>query len=167
MAGATRFRTLWETHYGDADAVVFVVDASDRMRLCQVRDSHALLPDRKTTGQRAMSRRLAAEVPSSVQDELQTMLEHEDMRQSTMPLLIFCNKMDLPGALTPAECVESLELEKIRDRPWHIAASNALTGEGVGEGILWLAETILEAPESKADAKWDGGGGGGSGGSKK
>jgi len=137
MAGATRFRTLWETHYGDADAVVFVVDASDRMRLCQV------------------------------QDELQTMLEHEDMRQSTMPLLIFCNKMDLPGALTPAECVESLELEKIRDRPWHIAASNALTGEGVGEGILWLAETILEAPESKADAKWDGGGGGGSGGSKK
>jgi hypothetical protein len=28
--------------------------------------------------------------------------------------------MDLPGAMTPDECMEELELDSIRDKAWHI-----------------------------------------------
>ena len=33
MAGAGRYRNLWEEHYKDAQAVVFVVDSADKFRL--------------------------------------------------------------------------------------------------------------------------------------
>ena len=29
-------------------------------------------------------------------------------------------------------------LERIHDKPWHICASNAVTGEGLQEGVEWL-----------------------------
>jgi hypothetical protein len=28
--------------------------------------------------------------------------------------------MDIPGAMTPEECMEELELHEIRGKPWHI-----------------------------------------------
>mmetsp|Transcript_39350 Transcript_39350/g.117068 ORF Transcript_39350/g.117068 Transcript_39350/m.117068 type:complete len:103 (-) Transcript_39350:575-883(-) len=33
MAGAGRYRSLWEEHYKDAEAVLFVVDSGDKFRL--------------------------------------------------------------------------------------------------------------------------------------
>jgi len=56
----------------------------------------------------------------------------------TVPILFFANKMDLPQAVGPVQCVQNLELDKIGDKPWHIAASNGLTGDGIDEGITWL-----------------------------
>ena len=29
------------------------------------------------------------------------------------------------------------------DKPWHMQASNALTGEGIDEGVEWLAAQLL------------------------
>merc|ERR1711998_23948 len=69
-------------------------------------------------------------------DELEQMLQHPDLR--SVPLLFFANKMDQPTAKQPVECVSLLELDQITDKPWHIAASNALTGEGIDAGIAWL-----------------------------
>ncbi len=34
-----------------------------------------------------------------------------------------------------------LGLERILDKPWHICASNAVTGEGLPEGVEWLTGT--------------------------
>lgn len=34
MSGAGRYRTLWEQYYREADAVVFVVDSADKLRMC-------------------------------------------------------------------------------------------------------------------------------------
>lgn len=70
-------------------------------------------------------------------DELETMLAHPSLPQG-VPIIFFANKMDRPQALSPIECVQCLELDKIADKPWHIAASNALTGEGIETGIEWL-----------------------------
>ena len=33
--------------------------------------------------------------------------------------------MDVAGALTPDECMDELELDKIRDKPWHITCVSA------------------------------------------
>ena len=33
MSGASRYRSLWEKYYQDAQAIVFVVDSTDKIRL--------------------------------------------------------------------------------------------------------------------------------------
>ena len=40
-------------------------------------------------------------------------------------------------------------LDEIRDKPWHICASNALTGEGLAEGIDWLTDQIKDVMHVK------------------
>lgn len=38
----------------------------------------------------------------------------------------------------------ALGLEKLKDKPWHISSSNALSGEGLQDGIQWLVQQIRE-----------------------
>ena len=64
-----------------------------------------------------------------------------DISQKCIPILFFANKMDLRESLSSVQCTKHLELEHIKDKPWHICASNALTGEGLHEGIEWLTGT--------------------------
>ena len=53
-------------------------------------------------------------------------------------ILIFANKMDAKGSLTPSDIVDELDLTRVQDKPWHICASNALTGEGISGGLTLL-----------------------------
>ena len=118
MAGGGTYRSLWEAYYRDVDAVIFVVDASDRLRLCVARD------------------------------ELESLLAHADIcAKPTTPMLFYANKMDLPGALEPSEVSLQLGLPAMTSRPWQVAASNALTGEGVDEGVAWLVQALNKRPE--------------------
>lgn len=56
---------------------------------------------------------------------------------------------DIPGSLTPEDCMDELSLSKIKDKPWHMTASNALTGAGIIEGMYFchffesIADSIL------------------------
>ena len=50
-------------------------------------------------------------------DELEMLLKHRDICASPVPIIFFANKMDIPGALTPFECSQQLELDRISDRP--------------------------------------------------
>ena len=38
MSGAGRYRNLWEQHYREARAIIFVVDSADKLRLCVAKD---------------------------------------------------------------------------------------------------------------------------------
>lgn len=38
MSGAGRYRNLWEQHYREAGAIIFVVDSADKLRLCVAKD---------------------------------------------------------------------------------------------------------------------------------
>eukprot|EP00775_Hariotina_reticulata_P012190 gene12190-12327_t len=40
---------------------------------------------------------------------------------------------------------QALRLEEIKERPWQIVPSNALTGEGLDRGMDWLADKIMKA----------------------
>lgn len=58
-------------------------------------------------------------------------MEHKEFSSRRIPILFFANKMDLANALTPVECMEQLELEKLPGKSWHIAyveKLNARTG---------------------------------------
>ena len=57
-------------------------------------------------------------------------------------LLVFANKIDLPDVMSVQEVTEKLGLHKIKDREWHIYGSNALTRDGLSEGLDWLANQI-------------------------
>lgn len=37
-----------------------------------------------------------------------------------------------------------MALDEINNKPWYICASNALTGEGLSEGIDWLTDQIRD-----------------------
>ena len=72
--------------------------------------------------------------------ELHQLMGQEKLAGAT--LLVFCNKQDIKGAMSPKEIGEILELNQITNRHWSILACSAVTGEGLIEGLKWLAEDI-------------------------
>ena len=69
MSGQGRYRSLWEAYYADVQAIIFVLDSTDKVRMCVAKD------------------------------ELATLLEHKDIAASLCPMLFFANKSILEGFL--------------------------------------------------------------------
>lgn len=112
MSGQTRYRNLWSNYYRTAHGIIFVVDSTDTTRMMVALD------------------------------ELQQLLAHRDIQSRPIPILFFANKMDLRGALSEAGVSIALRLNEISSRSTHICASNALTGEGIADGMDWLSSEI-------------------------
>ncbi|KAG8339139.1 putative ADP ribosylation factor family Signal recognition particle [Trypanosoma vivax] len=74
--------------------------------------------------------------------ELHTLLKEE--RLAGASLLIFMNKQDISGALTPAEIERRLDVEVIRQgkRHVHLCACSAMTGSGLLEGMEWIVQDV-------------------------
>ena len=51
-------------------------------------------------------------------EELQKMLNEDELRDAV--LLVFCNKQDLPNAMSVAEVTDKLGLHSLRNRKWYI-----------------------------------------------
>ncbi|KAH8980226.1 ADP-ribosylation factor family-domain-containing protein [Lactarius akahatsu] len=76
--------------------------------------------------------------------ELHRILTDREMKECL--LLVFANKQDLPGAMSPAEVTEKLGLHRMRDRSWYVHPSCATTGEGLFEGLQWLSQNVKKQP---------------------
>lgn len=77
-----------------------------------------------------------------VKDELDCLLSHEKLQnRPETPILICCNKKDLPNAADTSSNGNALSLSKL-SFPNYIIASNGLNGEGLKEGLEWLSKTI-------------------------
>jgi len=74
--------------------------------------------------------------------EFQAIVNDPLMRNSI--ILVFANKQDMKGAMTPAEVCEALGLFSLCNRRWHIQGTCATKGEGLYEGLDWLASTLKE-----------------------
>ncbi|GAM28118.1 hypothetical protein SAMD00019534_112940 [Acytostelium subglobosum LB1] len=72
-------------------------------------------------------------------DELQKMLNEDELRDAIV--LVFCNKQDLPNAMSVAEVTDKLNLHALR-RKWFIQSACATSGDGLYEGLDWLAANI-------------------------
>ncbi|KAL4635704.1 ADP-ribosylation factor-like protein 6 [Arapaima gigas] len=112
MSGQGRYRNLWEHYYKEGQAIIFVIDSGDKLRMVVAKE------------------------------ELDTLLNHPDIKHRRIPILFFANKMDLRDALSSVKVSQLLCLENIKDKPWHICASNAVKGEGLQEGVDWLQDQI-------------------------
>ena len=73
-------------------------------------------------------------------DELHKMIQEDELRESI--ILILANKQDLPNAMSPAEITDKLRLHTLRGRQWYIQATCATLGDGLYEGLDWLAATL-------------------------
>ncbi|KAK6254867.1 hypothetical protein SCA6_016172 [Theobroma cacao] len=75
-----------------------------------------------------------------MKDELFRLLGHEDLQHSV--ILVFANKQDLKDAMTPAEITDALSLHSIKNHDWHIQSCCALTGDGLYDGLGWIAQHV-------------------------
>ncbi|KAL1130183.1 hypothetical protein AAG570_013121 [Ranatra chinensis] len=114
MSGQGRYRDLWQRYYKECDGIIFVVDSTDRLRLAVAKD------------------------------ELDLLLQHPDVADRKIPILFLANKMDLREALSTVKIAAAFQLHKIQDKPWHICATNALTGDGLFEGVDWFTQQIYD-----------------------
>ena len=110
VGGQTKIRPLWQHYFENSDAIIFVVDSSDRERVAEARE------------------------------ELMNMLEDDRLRGAK--LLIMSNKSDLPHAMTTSEVTEKLGLSKLRGHDWFIQSTCAVRGEGIVDGLEWLAGAL-------------------------
>ncbi|GCB76716.1 hypothetical protein scyTo_0016599, partial [Scyliorhinus torazame] len=99
-------------HFREGQAIIFVIDSSDKLRMVVAKE------------------------------ELDTLLNHPDIKHRRIPILFFANKMDLRDALSSVKVSQMLCLENIKDKAWHICASDAIKGEGLQEGVDWLQDQI-------------------------
>ncbi|KAG6437203.1 hypothetical protein SASPL_102114 [Salvia splendens] len=73
--------------------------------------------------------------------ELDNILKEE--RLSGASLLIFANKQDIQGSLSPDEIAKVLNLDAMdKNRHWKIVGCSAFTGEGLLEGFDWMVQDI-------------------------
>lgn len=66
--------------------------------------------------------------------ELHRIITDREMKEAL--LLVFANKQDIQGAMTPQEVQERLKLGQLKDKIWYVVPSCATTGEGLFEGLV-------------------------------
>ncbi len=76
--------------------------------------------------------------------ELHSLLGQEKLAGAT--LLIFANKQDLAGALSPEQISEALDLnnEIFERRHWAVEPCSAATGDGLLKGVGWIVDDVAK-----------------------
>ena len=77
---------------------------------------------------------------SEAREELSRLLSENELQDSVV--LIFANKQDLPQAMNCSDMADQLGLRSLRNRTWHIQPTCAPNGEGIYEGLDWLAKEL-------------------------
>jgi small GTP-binding protein len=73
---------------------------------------------------------------------LNNMLQEPELEKACV--LIYANKQDLSGAMTPSEIAEKLGMAKLKNREWMIQGCSGTRGEGLTDGLDWVAKTLLK-----------------------
>ncbi|GMF10843.1 unnamed protein product [Phytophthora lilii] len=73
---------------------------------------------------------------------LHQVFEAEELVDSN--LLVFANKQDQPNAISVKELRQRMGLENVTMNATHVQACVATTGDGMYEGLDWLAEAVTQ-----------------------
>ncbi|KAL8558563.1 ADP-ribosylation factor protein 1 [Nucella lapillus] len=125
LGGQEELQSLWDKYYAESHAIIYVVDSSDRER---IEESKAAF-DKMV-------------INSSLHG---------------IPLLLLANKQDLEGCLSVEDVKHVFNPipQVVGDRDCSTEAVSALRGDGVSEGINWLAECILRNVISRPPTQRD------------
>lgn len=118
VGGLEKVRALWRTYSKEAHGVAYVVDASDARRLPQASEElkRLFFGDRK---------KKSLIVPD-------------------IPLLVFCNKMDVEGALDQEQIEAALDLQELPVRRYKVLPSVASEARNLQEGFQWMVAQLRE-----------------------
>lgn len=75
-------------------------------------------------------------------EELKKMLGEEELKDCVV--LIMANKQDLSGAISPNEITDKLGMSQLKGRQWLVQGTSATTGQGLKEGLDWMAGVLLK-----------------------
>merc|ERR1712032_255954 len=112
LGGQLKIRSFWSHYFDETDAIIFVIDSTDKERL--KRDE-------------------------SVFCEINQIFQNDKLKG--VPILFFANKQDLRRAISIRDIYKILELNRIKDREWFIQGCCAI-GQGLYEGLDWLCSTL-------------------------
>eukprot|EP00048_Salpingoeca_helianthica_P020096 m.4796 g.4796 ORF g.4796 m.4796 type:complete len:277 (+) comp4392_c0_seq2:148-978(+) len=76
----------------------------------------------------------------SAREDLEELLREDLLRDC--PLLVFANKQDLPNAASQATVSDALKLSSVHNRTWFVQPCSVTLGEGLYEGMEWLAHQL-------------------------
>mmetsp|Transcript_12044 Transcript_12044/g.16694 ORF Transcript_12044/g.16694 Transcript_12044/m.16694 type:complete len:185 (-) Transcript_12044:127-681(-) len=77
---------------------------------------------------------------TAAKEELHKTLLQDELKDAAV--LVYANKQDLPRAVSTKKLVKELGLDKLQNHVWHVQGACATTGEGLVEGMDWLANTL-------------------------
>ncbi|KAL9637016.1 MAG: hypothetical protein Q9164_002468 [Protoblastenia rupestris] len=124
VGGQKTLRSYWRNYFEKTDALIWVVDATDRLRVDDCRtELHLLLQEE-------------ASIITVAWDALLT----KKQRLMGASLLVFSNKTDIAGCMEDEEIRRALALDDIRTHKWTIIRCSAITGENLNEGIEWVVQ---------------------------
>ncbi|XDV46109.1 hypothetical protein PO909_014060 [Leuciscus waleckii] len=141
VGGQDKIRPLWRHYFQNTQGLIFVVDSNDRERVNEAREE--------------LMRMLAED---ELRDAVLLIFANKQARAS----LCFCCGLqirdnlsclcvfasifqmaeDLPNAMNAAEITDKLGLHSLRHRNWYIQATCATSGDGLYEGLDWLANQL-------------------------
>ncbi|AES93820.2 ADP-ribosylation factor family protein [Medicago truncatula] len=136
---------VWDNYFNNFDGLIYVVDCHDRERIDQVKEEF------QTT----------INDPSMLNKIILVFTNKQDLKSVGNPTILvphieFCFEVKFShecqyflillykGAMTITEVCEGLGLFDLRNRKWHIQGTCALKGDGLFEGLDWLASTLKE-----------------------
>lgn len=153
MSGQGRYRNLWEHYYNNVEGIIFVVDSTDSLRLVVARDELEMLLKHQnidyindepiaSDGQEDNLEKISDTSITGEELNSRQKISNNTKNGKEIPILFFANKMDLKEALSTVKISQTLGLHQLPHQQWHVQASNAITGEGIQEGIDWFLVQI-------------------------
>lgn len=115
VGGGDKIRGMWPKYWAGAKAIIFTVNCGDREGI-----QEAAVELEKVCAVEALA---------------------------GIPLLVLANEQQnahLPR-MSVAEVTDKLGLHALQGRTWHIQACCMLTGQGLCEGVAWLATALKDA----------------------
>lgn len=76
-------------------------------------------------------------------EELAKLMDEAQLKDAV--LLVYANKQDMPEAKGVQEVADALELTTTKNRVWYIQACSASSGDGIRDGLDWLASKLASA----------------------
>lgn len=122
VGGRSKVRPLYRHYAKDCDVIVWVLDSSD------------VDPQWNRFDQ--------------ARDEFHRLLKDEECEGT--PVLLLCNKQDLPKAMSPEEAARNLGVfDVVRDRTVRVVGISATTGQGLDEAKMALQDLLLVAKKDE------------------
>lgn len=120
IGGSEKVRSIWRTYSKLAEAVVFVIDATDegRMHIAKEEIRRLFYGDKN--------------VKSLIVPDI--------------PLLVLLNKQDLPNCCKQVDVERLLDLKSLPVRSYKIMPCSAATGRNLEDGFSWLADQLRSEP---------------------